>query len=131
VSWGLCGSYGFFALLAIFVASLGLFGLASFTAVQRTKEIGIRKVMGSSVSNIFLLLSKDFLKLVLIANIIAIPVVWILMNEWLSAFAFHIDISLWIFGVAAAITTLIAFFTISYQSVTAATANPVKSLRYE
>ena len=100
--------FGFFAMLAIFVASLGLFGLASFTAAQRTKEIGIRKVLGSSVSNIFLLLSKDFLKLVVIANLIAVPVVWLLMNEWLSLFAFHVNITFWIFIIAAVITTFIA-----------------------
>jgi putative ABC transport system permease protein len=123
--------FGFFATLAIFVASLGLFGLASFTAAQRTKEIGIRKVLGSSVPNIFLLLSKDFLKLVLIANLIAVPVVWVLMNEWLRLFAFRIDISFWIFVVAATMTTLIALATVSYQSISAAIENPVKSLRYE
>ncbi len=123
--------FGFFSMLAIFVASLGLFGLASFTAAQRTKEIGIRKVLGSSVSNIFLLLSKDFLKLVVIANLIAVPVVWILMNEWLSLFAFHVNITFWIFIIAAVITTFIALITVSYQSISAAIANPVKSLRYE
>jgi putative ABC transport system permease protein len=123
--------FGFFALLAIFVASLGLFGLASFTASQRTKEIGIRKVLGSSVPNIFLLLSKDFLKLVVIANIIAIPLVWALMNNWLDTFAFRINIGVWIFVVSAAITTFIALITVSYQSISAAVANPVRSLRYE
>ena len=123
--------FGFFAMLAIFVASLGLFGLASFTAAQRTKEIGIRKVLGSSVPSIFFLLSKDFLKLVLVANVIAVPLVWTLMNEWLTSFAFHIDISAWIFIVAAFVTTLIALITVSYQSISAAIANPVRSLRYE
>jgi putative ABC transport system permease protein len=123
--------FGFFAMLAIFVASLGLFGLASFTAAQRTKEIGIRKVLGSTVPNIFLLLSKDFLKLVVLANIIAIPLVWMLMNSWLDSFAFRIQIGIWIFVVSAALTTFIALITVSYQSITAAIANPVKSLRYE
>lgn len=123
--------FGFFALLAIFVASLGLFGLASFTASQRTKEIGIRKVLGSSVPNIFLLLSKDFLKLVILANIIAIPLVWLLMDEWLNTFAFRISIGVWIFMVSAVLTTFIALVTVSYQSISAAMANPVKSLRYE
>lgn len=123
--------FGFFALLAIFVASLGLFGLASFTASQRTKEIGIRKVMGSTVPNIFLLLSRDFLKLVVLANIIAIPLVWMLMDNWLDTFAFRIHIGVWIFLMSAAITTFIALITISYQSISAAIANPVKSLRYE
>ena len=123
--------FGFFALLAIIVASLGLFGLASFTASQRTKEIGIRKVLGSSVPNIFLLLSKDFLKLVMLANLIAIPLVWMLMDNWLDSFAFRIHIGVWIFLMSAAITTFIALITVSYQSITAAIANPVKSLRYE
>ena len=123
--------FGFFAILAIFVASLGLFGLASYTAAQRTKEIGIRKVMGSSVSGVFLLLSKDFLKLVLIANVIAIPLVWYLMSQWLNGFAFRINIGVWVFAVAALVTTFIALVTVSYQSITAATANPIKSLRYE
>jgi putative ABC transport system permease protein len=123
--------FGFFALLAIFVASLGLFGLASFTAAQRTKEIGIRKVLGSSVPNIFLLLSKDFLKLVIIANVIAIPLVWLLMDSWLKTFAFRINIGIWVFIVAACTTTLIALITVTYQSISAAMANPVKSLRYE
>jgi putative ABC transport system permease protein len=123
--------FGFFAGLAIFVASLGLFGLASFTAAQRTKEIGIRKVLGSTVPNIFLLLSRDFLKLILIANIIAIPAVWYLMNMWLEVFAFRIGISQWVFIVAAIGTTVVALVTVSYQSIRAATTNPVKSLRYE
>jgi putative ABC transport system permease protein len=123
--------FSFFSLLAIFVASLGLFGLASFTAAQRTKEIGIRKVLGSSVPNIFLLLSKDFIKLVIIANLIAVPLVWFVMEKWLNTFAFRIDMSLWFFAVAAVITILVALFTVSYQSVNAAVANPVKSLRYE
>ncbi|MDH4057446.1 MAG: FtsX-like permease family protein, partial [Cyclobacteriaceae bacterium] len=123
--------FGFFSLLAIFVASLGLFGLASFTATQRTKEIGIRKVMGSSVSGIFFLLSKDFLKLVILANLIAVPMVWLLMEQWLDSFAFRIDISVWIFLLAAMITIVIAILTVSYQSITAAITNPVKSLRYE
>jgi putative ABC transport system permease protein len=124
--------FGFFAILAIFVACLGLFGLASFTAVQRTKEIGIRKVLGSSVPNIFLLLSKDFLKLVLVANIIAIPFIYFLMDRWwLNGFIFRIEIGISVFVVAAVLTALIALITVSYQSITAAMTNPVKSLRYE
>jgi putative ABC transport system permease protein len=123
--------FGFFSALAIFVACLGLFGLASFTATQRTKEIGIRKVLGSTVPNIFLLLSREFLKLVIIANIIAIPVVWFSMDKWLNTFAFHISIGIWIFAVAALVTIIIALVTVSYQSITAAVANPVRSLRYE
>ncbi len=123
--------FAFFALLAIVVASLGLFGLASFTAAQRTKEIGIRKVLGSSVPRIFLLLSRDFLKLVLLANVIAVPVVWFIMQKWLDTFAFRIDISVWVFVVSAVITVLIALVTVSYQSAKAAFTNPVTSLRYE
>lgn len=123
--------FGFFAGLAIFVACLGLFGLASFTSSQRTKEIGIRKVLGSSVTGVFFLLSKDFLKLVAVANLIAIPAVWYIMDQWLSGFAFRINIGVWIFIVSGLLTTLIALATVSYQSISAATANPVKSLRYE
>jgi putative ABC transport system permease protein len=124
--------FGFFAALAIFVACLGLFGLASFTAIQRTKEIGIRKVLGSTVPAIFVLLSKDFLKLVLLANLIAIPVVWYVMDSWwLNTFTFRIDLGVSVFVLAAAISVIIAMVTVSYQSVTAALNNPVKSLRYE
>lgn len=123
--------FGFFAVLAILVASLGLFGLASFTASQRTKEIGIRKVMGATVPLIFVLLSKDFLRLVVIANLVAIPLVWYVMNRWLDTFAFRIEIGAWIFIVAAVVTTLVALVTVSYQSLKAALINPVKSLRYE
>lgn len=123
--------FGFFSILAIFVACLGLFGLASFTASQRTKEIGIRKVLGSTVPNIFFLLSKDFLRLVFIANVIAVPVVWLLMDRWLSSFAFRISIGAGVFLIAAVITSFIALATVSYQSISAAVANPVRSLRYE
>jgi putative ABC transport system permease protein len=124
--------FGFFAGLAIIVACLGLFGLASFTAVQRTKEIGIRKVLGSSVPKIFLLLSKDFLKLVLIANLIAIPIIWVIMDMWwLNSFTFRIEIGIFVFVISALITTFIALATVSYQSIAAAVTNPVKSLRYE
>ena len=123
--------FGFFALLAIFVAGLGLFGLASFTAAQRTKEIGIRKVLGSSVPNIFFLLSFDFLKLVIVANLIAIPLVWFLMEKWLNTFAFRIDIGAWMFVLSGVITIMIALITVSFQSIRAAIANPVNSLRYE
>lgn len=123
--------FAFFSLLAIMVASLGLFGLASFTAAQRTKEIGIRKILGSSVSRIFVLLSKDFMWLVLIANLIAVPLVWLIMDRWLNSFAFRIEMGAWIFITAAVLTTLAALITVSYQSIKAALINPVKSLRYE
>jgi putative ABC transport system permease protein len=123
--------FGFFSFLAIFIACLGLFGLAAYTAEQRTKEIGVRKVLGSSVSGIVLLLSKDFLKLVLIAGIIAVPVSYYAMNSWLQDFAYHAGIEPWTFIAAAILAFLIAFITISFQAIKAATSNPIKSLRYE
>jgi putative ABC transport system permease protein len=117
--------------LGIFIACLGLLGLAIFAAQQRVKEIGIRKVLGASVSNVVGLLSKDFLKLVLIALIIAVPIGWYGMNRWLQDFAYRINIEWWIFPLAGIIAILIAFFTISFQAIKAAMANPVKSLRTE
>ena len=122
---------GIFAGLTIFVACLGLFGLARFTAEQRTKEIGIRKVLGSSVTGIVNLLSLDFLKLVFVAVIIASPIAWFIMNKWLQDFAYRINISWWIFFVAAFLAVLVTILTISYQAIKAAIANPVKSLRTE
>jgi putative ABC transport system permease protein len=118
-------------ILGILIACLGLLGLATFAAQQRIKEIGIRKVLGASVSNIVRLLSADFLKLVLVALIIAIPVAWFAMNKWLQDFAYRIDISWWVFPLAGIIAVLIAFFTISFQAIKASVANPVKSLRTE
>jgi len=118
-------------LLGIIIACLGLFGLATFAAQQRIKEIGIRKVLGASVSNLIGLLSKDFLKLVIIALIVAIPIAWFLMNKWLQDFAYRVNIHWWVFMIAAIITTLIAWITISTQAFKAAAANPVKSLRTE
>ena len=120
-----------FAILAIFISCLGLLGLASYSTIQRTKEIGIRKVMGASVSNIVNLLSIDFLKLVLISFIIAAPVAWYFMHQWLKDFAYRININWWIFLVAGVTAVLIALFTISFQAIRAAIANPVKSLRSE
>ena len=102
-----------------------------FTAEQRLKEIGIRKVLGASVSTIVGLLSKDFLKLVLVAAIIAFPVAWYAMNEWLEDFAYRINIPVWVFIVAACIAAIVAFATISFQAIKAATTNPVKNLRTE
>ncbi len=122
---------GLFAGLTIFVACLGLFGLATFTAEQRTKEIGVRKVLGASVSGIVALLSKDFLKLVAISIVIASPIAWYAMNTWLQDFAYKIDISWWIFALAGVLAVGIALLTVSFQSVKAALANPVKSLRSE
>ena len=120
-----------FAGLAIVIACLGLFGLASFTAVKRTKEIGVRKVLGSSVRNIILLLSKDLLKPVLLATLIAIPVAYYVMHGWLQGFAYRTGLDWWIFALAAGITVAIALATVSFRAVKAAMANPTKSLRSE
>jgi putative ABC transport system permease protein len=120
-----------FSLLIIFVACLGLFGLATYTAEQRTKEIGIRKVLGASVSQITEMLSKEFLKLVLIASLIALPVAWWGMNKWLQSFAYRINISWWFFAVAGIAALLIALITVSFKAIKAAMANPAKSLRTE
>ena len=121
----------YFAFLAIFISCLGLFGLVTFTTEQRTKEIGIRKVLGASVPGIVQMLSKDFLKLVFVAAIIAFPVAWWAMHKWLSDFAYRINISWWVFVVAGIAAALIALVTISFQAIKAAWANPVKSLRTE
>jgi len=121
----------YFAFLAIFISCLGVLGLAIFTAEQRTKEIGIRKVLGASVQGIILLLSKDFLRLVLIALVVAAPVAWFAMNNWLQDFAYRVNISWWIFVAAGLLAVLITFFTIGFQAIKAALANPVKSLRTE
>ncbi|MGL6269518.1 MAG: ABC transporter permease, partial [Chitinophagaceae bacterium] len=120
-----------FAILAIIVASMGLFGLATYASEQRVKEIGIRKVLGASVANITEMLSRDFLKLILIASLIAFPIAWFAMHKWLQNFAFRIDIQWWVFVVAALLAILIALITISFQAIKAAVANPVKSLRTE
>lgn len=120
-----------FALLAIFIACSGLFGLATYTIEQRRKEIGIRKVLGASVAGIAGLLAQDFLKLVIASFVIAAPVAYWLMQKWLSDFAYRIDIQWWMFAVAGAAAVVIAFLTVSFQSVQAALANPVKSLRSE
>jgi putative ABC transport system permease protein len=120
-----------FALFAIGIACLGLFGLVAFTAEQRTKEIGIRKVLGASVTGIVALLSKDFIKLVVIAFVIATPPAWYAMHKWLQNFAYQIDLEWWLVGLAGGLTLLVAFATVSYQSLKAALANPVDSLRSE
>ncbi len=120
-----------FSVLAIFIACIGLLGLAAFTTQQRTREISIRKVLGASVSNIIAMLSKDFLRLVLIASLISFPVAWLGMYKWLQNFAYRVNISWWIFIVAAITATLVALITISFQAIKAALSNPVKSLRAE
>jgi len=121
----------YFAVLAIVIACLGLFGLASFTAEQRTKEMGIRKVLGASIGALIVLMSRDFTKWVLIANLIAWPVSWYVMDQWLNDFAYRINIGWETFVLAAVITITIALLTVLYQSVRAATANPVDSIKYE
>ena len=120
-----------FAFLAIFISCLGLFGLATFTAAQRTKEIGVRKVLGASVPNIVAMLSNSFLKLVAIAMLIGFPLAWFGLNRWLQNFAYKIDIEWWVFIFAGSVTIGIAMLTVSFQSIKAALSNPVKSLRTE
>lgn len=121
----------YFACLAVFISCLGLFGLAMFTAAQRTKEIGVRKVLGASESSIFLLLSAGFLKPVFIGMLIAFPLAWYTMNQWLNHFAYKINLDWWIFGGAGLITIIVALVTVSFQSIRAAAMNPVKSLKME
>jgi putative ABC transport system permease protein len=123
--------FTYFTLLAIFIACLGLFGLASFTTEQRTKEIGVRKALGATISSIMILLSKEFTKWVLVANIIAWPMAYVAMNHWLQNFAYRIDIGLGIFILAALLAFVIAMLSVGYQAIKAARANPVDSLRYE
>jgi putative ABC transport system permease protein len=120
-----------FTLMAIIISCLGLFGLAAFSAEQRNKEIGIRKVLGASVSGIVGLLSKDFLTLVVISFIIATPIAWWGMHKWLQVFAYRIDLSWWMFALAGLIAVFIALFTVSFQAIKAAFSNPVKSLKTE
>ena len=121
----------YFAFLAIFISCLGLFGLATFTAEQRIKEIGVRKVLGATIPNIFSLMSTNFLRPVVIAMFIAFPVAWYMMNNWLQDFAYKIDIEWWMFAIAGLLTIVIALLTISYQSIRSAVSNPIKSLRTE
>ena len=123
--------FGIFAFLAILIACFGLLGLSAYNVLQRTKEIGIRKVLGASVQNILFLLSTDFLRLIIISLFIAVPVSWFVMNSWLQDFAYRISIHWWVFIVAAVIAVLIAFITISTQAIKAAVTSPVKSLRAE
>jgi putative ABC transport system permease protein len=120
-----------FTLLAIFISCLGLFGLASYTIEKRTKEIGIRKVLGASVPKITSMLSLEFLKWVTMANLIAWPVAWYFMQHWLDNFVYRIDLNWWIFLLAAMIGLVLALLTVIYQSIKAAVSNPIDSLRYE
>jgi putative ABC transport system permease protein len=120
-----------FAALGLFIACLGLFGLASFLTEQRTKEIGIRKVLGASTSGVCFLLSRNFVRWVLLANLIACPAAYLIMAGWLQNFANRVSISWWVFLSAAAVSLLIALLTVAYQTLKAAFSNPVKCLRYE
>jgi putative ABC transport system permease protein len=119
------------SVFSILIACLGLFGLATLAVARRTKEIGVRKVLGASVPSIVNLLAKDFLKLVLVAIVIASPLAWWAMQRWLQAFAYKIDIHWWVFALAGLLAVSVAFLTVSFQSVKAALMNPVKSLRSE
>jgi putative ABC transport system permease protein len=120
-----------FSGLAIFIASLGLFGLATFNTLQRIKEIGIRKVLGASVPNILGLLSKEIIVLILIANAVAWPVAWIFMGKWLNTFAYHIDMNVLSYALAAIVAIIIALLTVSSQTLKAAMSNPANTLKYE
>jgi putative ABC transport system permease protein len=119
------------SVLSIFIACMGLFGLATLVVVRRTKEIGIRKVLGAGTNNIVTLLSKDFVALVIVAALIAFPVAWWALNKWLQDFTYRVNISIWVFAAAALLTLLVALITVSFQAIKAAWTNPVKSLRTE
>ena len=121
----------FFAILAIIISCLGLFGLASFVAEQRTKEIGVRKVLGASIVNLWQMLSKEFVLLTAISCLIAIPVAWYFLHQWLQRYTYRTNISWWIFIVAGLGALMITLLTVSIQAIRAAVANPVKSLRTE
>jgi putative ABC transport system permease protein len=120
-----------FSLLTVFVACLGLFGLSAFSAERRTKEIGIRKALGASVSNIIRLLSREIVILVMIAGVLALPVAYLVIIKWLETFAYRTEITLTLFLLSGLVVMAIALATVSYQSIRAARANPVESLRYE
>jgi putative ABC transport system permease protein len=120
-----------FTLMAVFVGCMGLFGLAAFSAEQRNKEIGIRKVLGASVANIIGMLSVNFLKPVFIASLIALPIAWYSMSKWLQDFPYRVNISWWVFAIAALAALVIALVTVSFQAIKAAVANPVNSLKTE
>jgi putative ABC transport system permease protein len=123
--------FGIFSGLAIFIACLGLFGLSSLTAIQRTKEIGVRKVLGASVNSILTLVSKDYIILMGVAIIMATPLTWWIMSRWLQDFANRISLSWWIFALPSLLVMFIAFITVSFHTIRVARTNPTKSLRYE
>jgi putative ABC transport system permease protein len=124
-------TFGLFAIMAIIVACLGLLGLASFVTTQRTKEIGIRKIAGARIFNILFLLTRDFIRPVIVSFVIALPVTYYILHKWLSNYAFRAPISVWIFVLPAILILLIALLTLSTQTIKAASANPVNSLRTE
>jgi putative ABC transport system permease protein len=121
----------YFSVLSLLIACLGLFGLTAYATQQRTKEIGVRKVLGASVKGIVTLISQDFLKLVVIASVISFPLAWWIMNKWLQDFAYRIHIGWWVYVIAGMVALVIALVTVSFQAIKAAIANPVKSLRTE
>ena len=118
-------------MIAILLACLGLFGLTVYTAEQRTKEIGIRKTLGATIGSVVFLLTKQFVKWVVLAGMIALPIIYYAMNKWLQNFAYRIEISWWMFALSGGVALLIALATVSFQAIKAAIANPVESLRYE
>jgi putative ABC transport system permease protein len=120
-----------FSLLSVLICCLGLFGLAAFAAEQRTKEIGVRKVLGASVLSIARLLNRDFVRMMLLATVLGAPIAYYFLNGWLANFTYHIQLEWWMFVAAGAVATVIAVATVSLQSIKAALANPVKSLRNE
>jgi len=121
----------YFSVLSLLIACLGLYGLTAYSASQKVKEIGVRKVLGATVNSLAMMLSRDFLKLVLFAFVIAVPIAWYIMNNWLTDFAYRTNISWWMFGVAGLLVLIIAIVTVSFQVIKAAIANPIKSLRTE
>lgn len=123
--------FNLFALLAVFISCLGLYGLSAYMAEQRTKELGVRKVLGASLFNIVRLLSLDFTRIIVVAMVIAIPLAWWAVNKWLESFAYHIHVGWVVFALAPLAALLIAWLTVSYESIKAAMTNPVKSLRTE
>jgi putative ABC transport system permease protein len=123
--------FALFSGLAIFIACLGLFGLSSLMVIQRTKEIGIRKVMGASIGSILRLLNRDYIILMLVAALFAIPIAWYIMDNWLNSFAYRIDLSWWILAIPCLVVAITALVTVCLHAVRAATANPAHSLRYE
>ena len=123
--------FNYFTILSILIACLGLYGLAYLVATQRTKEIGIRKVLGAAISQLLILLGKDFIKLIALAAVLAIPVTWLVMNKWLTSYAYHISINWWLLLMPVFAILLISVLVISYQTIKVAVTNPVKSLKSE